>query len=65
MWPNAQETVDLVAFTEEIPNEKLYFCAVLTALSTGTPYLYFNGTYCIVFVSHVMTVLFSKIHKGT
>ena len=25
MWPNPQETVDLVTFTEEILNEKLHF----------------------------------------
>ena len=25
MWPNLQETADLVTFTEEIPNGKLYF----------------------------------------
>ena len=25
MWPNPQETVDLVTFTEEIVNGKLYF----------------------------------------
>ena len=29
MWPNPQETVDLVTFTEEILNEKLHFlCSV-------------------------------------
>ena len=25
MWPNPQETLDLVTFTEEIPNGKLHF----------------------------------------
>ena len=25
MWPNPQETVDLVTFTEEILNEKFHF----------------------------------------
>ena len=25
MWPNPRETADLVTFTEEILNEKLYF----------------------------------------
>ena len=30
MWPNPQETADLVTFTEEILNEKLHFlCSVL------------------------------------
>ena len=29
MWPNAQETADLVTFTEEILNGKLHFlCSV-------------------------------------
>ena len=29
MWPNPQETADLVTFTEEIPNGKLHFlCSV-------------------------------------
>ena len=28
MWPNPQETADLVTFTEEILNGKLHFCAV-------------------------------------
>ena len=25
MWPNPQETADLVTFTKEIPNEKPHF----------------------------------------
>ena len=29
MWPNPQETADLVIFTEEIPNGKLHFYAVV------------------------------------
>ena len=28
MWPNPQETEDLVTFTEEIFNGKLQFCTV-------------------------------------
>ena len=28
MWPNPQETLDLVTFAEEIFNGKLHFCAV-------------------------------------
>ena len=28
MWPNPQETSDLVTFTEEILNENFIFCAV-------------------------------------
>ena len=37
MWPNPQESVDLVKFTEEILNGKLHFCAVcqLRALVLG------------------------------
>ena len=30
MWPNPQETPDLVTFTGEILNRKLRFCVVLT-----------------------------------
>ena len=29
MWPNPQETADLITFTEEIHNRKLHFCVVL------------------------------------
>ena len=29
MWPNPQETVDLVTFTEEILKGNFIFCAVL------------------------------------
>ena len=37
MWPNRQETVDLVTFTEEILNGKLHFlCNVVTSTSIGT-----------------------------
>ena len=35
MWPNPQETEDLVTFTEGIINGKLHFCTVL-----NTPELY-------------------------
>ena len=28
MWPNLQETADLVTFTEKILNGKLHFCTV-------------------------------------
>ena len=30
MWPNPQETPDLVAYPEEILHEKLHFCPVYT-----------------------------------
>ena len=31
MWPNPEETADLVTFTEEIPNGKLHFlCSALS-----------------------------------
>ena len=33
MWPNAQETADLVIFTEEILNGKLHFlCSAVTVI---------------------------------
>ena len=31
MWPNPQESADMVAFTEEILNGKLHFCEVQPA----------------------------------
>ena len=33
MWPNPQEAVDLVTFTEEILNEKLHFLCSAICLS--------------------------------
>ena len=38
MWPNPQETTDLVTFTEEILNGKLYFLCSETS-STNTVFL--------------------------
>ena len=39
MWPNSQETANFVTFTEEIPNEKLYFlCSVSFPLSNQVDY---------------------------
>ena len=37
MWPNPQETMDLVTFSEEIINGKLYFlCSVFEREDLGT-----------------------------
>ena len=37
MWPNPQETTDLVTFSEEIYNKKLkFFCAVRDILVIAT-----------------------------
>ena len=36
MWPNLQETADLVKFTEEILNEKFHFLCMNTAESDVT-----------------------------
>ena len=34
MWPNPQETPDLITFTEEILNGKLYFlCSIFKAMT--------------------------------
>ena len=35
MWPNSQETLGLVTFTEEILNEKPHFCVVGDVVETG------------------------------
>ena len=37
MWPNPQETADLVTFTEEILNGKLHFLCSGYSSSTGSP----------------------------
>ena len=37
MSPNAQETADLVTFTEEILNGKLHFLSSDASLLTATP----------------------------
>ena len=59
MWPNQQETADLVKFTEEILNGKLHFlCYVFTVIlievnvtrSLGEEYIYWccsDELYCI------------------
>ena len=36
MWPNPQETADLVTFTEENLNGKLHFCAVYFACAVSS-----------------------------
>ena len=33
MWPNPQETADMVTFTEEIVNGNFIFCAVWAVLN--------------------------------
>ena len=38
MWPNPQETADLVIFTEEIHNGKLHFYAVVGIIDTAMIY---------------------------
>ena len=40
MWPNPQETTDLVIFTEEILNGKLYFLSRVSELRGIS--VYFN-----------------------
>ena len=43
MWPNPQETGDLVTFTEEILNRKLHFCAVIvTTVAEKKGYSFLN-----------------------
>ena len=36
MWPDRQETADLVTFTEEILNEKLHFLCIVHRNNTQT-----------------------------
>ena len=42
MWPNPQETADLVTFTEEIINGKLHFCAVILQSIRPTAHSVYN-----------------------
>ena len=54
MWPNPQETVDLVTFTEECLNEKLHFCAVLLSVEgLRFRHLYFLSN-CFIIVSQLV-----------
>ena len=49
MWPNPQETVDLVPFTEEILKANFIFCAVLVTNNMlifercPTKHIYYNA----------------------
>ena len=54
MWPNPQETVDLVTFTEEILNGKLHFCEVkstclweINPFSTNVPLMGKPGSWFV------------------
>ena len=54
MWPNPQFPADLVAFAEEILNEKLHFlyCVVWTCSdSPGLPKPFYSG-YCLEYLLH-------------
>ena len=42
MWPNPQETADLVTFTEEILNGKHFLCSVRFNFSTKFPKISFH-----------------------
>ena len=53
MWPNPQETVDLVSLTEKILNGKLFFCAVKMAQEEFS----FNE------VTGWMVLMFVRVHS--
>ena len=70
MWPNPQETADLVTFTEEILNGKFYFlCCVklnisranlndlFTGLSNVKVPFYKKKTFCLKFVKKFKYIL--------
>ena len=42
MWPNPQETADLVTYTEEIRMEKFIFCAVMIGTSVMKELIAYN-----------------------
>ena len=62
MWPNPQETADLVTFTEEILNGKLHF------LCSGTPesasgQLQNNGQWQNTSVNGTMLITINRVIK--
>ena len=42
MWPDQQETADLVTFTEEILNEELDLCSEKIFIEEGSPFIKFS-----------------------
>ena len=72
MWPNPQETADLVTFVEEILNGKLNFCAVISGYHTVKPFysthLRFLKkvsaiTKCLLYKRFYVIFTGSKFHK--
>ena len=55
MWPNLQETADLVTFTEEIFNGKFYF---LCSLNKATPL--YRPIFCQLYFWHEAEILTMK-----
>ena len=46
MWPNPQETADLVTFTEETLNGKLHFlCSAYAQVSNHVDFFYCGGDF--------------------
>ena len=45
MWPNSQETADLVTFTEEIVNGKLLFLCIKIIFESFWKYYEYVGVY--------------------
>ena len=57
MWPNPQFTTDLVMFTEEIFNGKLYFCTVNSDMFTTYDITKLKTRFLLVyFISEITSV---------
>ena len=53
MWPNPQETADLVKFTEEILNGKFHFCAVWVCTNSSVSSIGRPDTVCNIWIAEV------------
>ena len=67
MWPNPQETSDLVTVTEEILNGKLHFlCSVISVSAKNTSSLLAITSLKLTFTSHstVSIVKFEQVNSS-
>ena len=64
MWPNSQKTADLVTFTEEVLNGKLYFlCSVnsdISGITNITNFTYISDIAYIAFVVFILLTLHTQ-----
>ena len=58
MWPNTQETTDLVTFTEEIFDGKLHFCAVKYVWTASIEVIFIIIIIIIITIIIIFTLTF-------